>query len=234
MPSRKAPQCVICYTPITQNPSGGEEELIECLNDHPVHRNCLSKWIVHSDLCPVCSMPYSPNILASFQSFKEQHADQQTANIELKKQEQLKREQEELLKKINPEFTRKYNEADKLMKSKQYETALEIFWDIIDQKYFPPQDQRILRTSLNIGLIYHRQGKHPQCIKQLMKIVKIDFNFPLAFYFLGLSYDQMGMMDKMKWALDRALKNTEQLSQDNPKYQKFVADIQSRLKSCSN
>ncbi|MHA1675207.1 MAG: RING finger domain-containing protein [Promethearchaeota archaeon] len=231
MPSRKSPQCVICYSPITQNEGGG---LIECLNDHPVHRKCLQKWIVHSDLCPVCSMPYSPEVLASFQTFKEEHADQKIADAERKKQEQLKQEQEELLKKINPDFTHKYNEADKLMKSKQYEPALKIFWDIIDQKYFPPKDQRILRTTLNIGLIYYRQGKHPQCIKQLMKIVKIDFNFPLAFYFLGLSYDQLGLMDKMKWALERALTNTEQLSQQNPKYQKFVTDIQRRLKIIGN
>ncbi len=231
MPSRKSPQCVICYSPISQNEN---EELIECLNDHPAHRSCLQKWIVHSDLCPVCSMPYSPEVLASFQTFKEEHADQKIADAEREKQEQLKQEQEELLKKINPDFTRKYNEADKLMKSKQYEPALEIFWDIIDQKYFPPKDQRILRTSLNIGLIYYRQGKHPQCIKQLMKIVKIDFSFPLAFYFLGLSYDQLGLTDKMIWALDRALTNTEQLSQENPKYQKFVTDIQRRLKIIGN
>ncbi|MHA1618740.1 MAG: hypothetical protein ACTSVZ_05610 [Promethearchaeota archaeon] len=229
-PFRKSPQCVICYSPITLDDSDTNNVLIECLNDHPVHRNCLKMWIVHSDLCPVCSMPYSHEVLESFKSFKDEQADQKVADAEREKQEKIKQEQEELLKKINPEFTQKYNEADKLMKSKQYETALDKFWDIIDQKYFPPKDQRILRTTLNIGLIYHRQGKHSQCIKQLMKIVKIDFNFPLAFYFLGLSYDQLGMQDKMKWALERALKNTEHLAQSNPKYQKFCDDIERRLK----
>lgn len=226
----KAPLCVICHSPIENNESEPRDELIECPNEHPAHRNCLKMWIVHSDLCPVCHEPYHAEILQSFADFKQENAVKKQEEEARKQEEQMHREQEELLKQINPEFTQKYNKADGLMKSKKFPEALTLFWEIIDANYFPPQDQRILRTFLNIGLIYYKQGKHAQAIKQLMKIVKIDFNFPLAFYFLGLSYDQLGMVEKMTWALERALKNTQKLSEENPKYAKFVTDIERRLK----
>ncbi|WP_457558275.1 hypothetical protein [Candidatus Harpocratesius sp.] len=231
---KKGPLCVICHAPIIEQDLGESEnnfddELINCPNDHPVHRGCLKMWIVHSNLCPLCHEQYSEEVVASFDSFKKEFEDQKQTEKEQAERERLKREREELLKEINPEFTKKYNEADKLMKVKEFNKALKIFWEIIDNEYFPLKDQRMLRTTLNIGLIYYKQGKHAQAIKQFMKIVKIDFNYPLAFYFLGLCYDQMGFADKTKWAFERALKNTQALAVDNPKYSKFVKDIEHRL-----
>ncbi|MHA1777552.1 MAG: hypothetical protein ACTSWC_12315 [Promethearchaeota archaeon] len=239
---KEGPLCVICHAPINpkihashevannvNSNSSNEGDLVQCPNAHPVHRGCLKLWIVHSDLCPVCHEKYDPSVIASFNEFKQVYADQKQALKEREEMEQAQREREELLKKMDPEFTKKYNEADKLMKSGQYNEALNAFWDILDKKYFPIKDQRMLRTILNIGLIYYKLGKQAHAIKQFMKIVKIDYNYPLAFYFLGLCYDQLGAADKTKWALERALRNTQLLAQENPRYAKFIEDIEQRL-----
>ena len=64
-----------------------------------------------------------------------------------------------------------------------------------------------------------------------MKLVKIDFNYPLAFYYLGLNYEEMGLLDKVKWAYDRSLLQIEKLSETQDFYKPFLEDLQQRIKN---
>ena len=51
--------CKICMMEIME----GLEEKIECLNNHPVHKDCLKEWIAHSTKCPTCRVNYPEDII---------------------------------------------------------------------------------------------------------------------------------------------------------------------------
>ncbi len=205
-----------------------EQNYVGCPNAHLVHRDCLKKWIIHSQNCPVCHEKYDIKII---QIFEEYLAQKEADKHRLEKQKE--RALDESLnqpEKIDPEFEEKFNRAEGLAKQQNFQAAMNIYWDILEQKKYSQADPKTLRVILHLGLAYYKMGKYAQCIRQLMKIIKIDYDYPLVFYFLGLTYEQLEMNDKIKWAMERALKNAEKLATTNEVYSKYVVDIKKRLK----
>ena len=60
-------------------------------------------------------------------------------------------------------------------------------------------------------------------MRQLNRIIKINYEYPLAFYFLGLCYKEMDMNDKVKCAMERALLHTERLAKKDARYETSLA-----------
>jgi len=73
-------------------------------------------------------------------------------------------------------------------------------------------------------------AKYGLAIRQFMTLVKIDYNYPLAFYFLGLCYEKIEIYDKAHWAFVRAQRNLESLCQTNIQYKKYLEEVQKKLK----
>ncbi|WP_457919294.1 hypothetical protein [Candidatus Lokiarchaeum ossiferum] len=225
--------CMICHMPIELTNFGMGENILEqnyvgCPNAHLVHRECLKRWIIHSQNCPVCHEKYDIKIIQIF----EEYVAQKEADKERSKQQKQDSQRKTLdqPEQIDPEFEEKFNRAENLAKQQNFEAAMNIYWDILEQNKYPKDDGKTLRVVLHLGLAYYKMGKYAQCIRQLMKIIKIDYNYPLVFYFLGLTYEQLEMADKTKWAMERAKINAEKLSSKNDKYTKYLADIKKRLK----
>ena len=62
-----------------------------------------------------------------------------------------------------------------------------------------------------------------------MKLVKIDYQYPLGFYFLGRTYEQLKMPGNMIWAFERAIKNLSHLAESNPRFAKYYQEVHKKL-----
>ncbi len=57
--------CIICHLGIIE----GVDSSQDCPNEHPTHSDCLKEWLLHSSNCPLCSDPYSNEVLNKFKDF---------------------------------------------------------------------------------------------------------------------------------------------------------------------
>ncbi len=227
--------CVICHLPIDLTHFGREQvtkNFVGCSNSHLVHYECLKKWIPHSSKCPVCAESYDTKVINVFSEHLEQlekdckEAEQRDREFQAKKEEMMQASQEE-----DPEYLEKFERVEKLISQMKYMEALNLVWDMIDIYKFKLKDPRYPKVLFFLSYTYYKLKKHGQAIQQLMKLIKIDFNYPLAFYYLGLNYEEMGLLDKVKWAYDRSLLQIEKLSETHDYYRPFLEDIQLRLKN---
>ena len=233
--SNKTISCVICHGPIDLSHFGREQvtkNFVGCPNGHLVHYECLKKWIPHSSNCPVCAEKYDTHVINVFSEYLAQlekdHKEAELRERELQaKKERLKQESHE----EDPEYLEKFERVEKLISQTKYMEALNLVWDINDLYKFTNRDPRYPKVLFFLSYIYFKLKKHAQAIQQLMKLVKIDFNYPLAFYYLGLNYEEMGMLDKVKWAYDRSLLQIEKLSETQEYYKPFLEDLQQRIKN---
>ncbi|MHA1282062.1 MAG: tetratricopeptide repeat protein [Promethearchaeota archaeon] len=190
------PSCIICHLEIRE-----EDGIFTCPNGHPSHANCLREWLCHSFSCPLCSTKYSDETIAAFRGY-----------IEKKKQEELealkKERMAEDLKKIEKiaekmVFYKFIENIETLIDRKEYELALERL-DAMEE--FANEDYKKLRIMFLKGKINYLRGRYDLAINLLFKLVKIKFDYPDAFLYLGKSYEQLGLADKAKWAYDRVKK----------------------------
>ena len=61
-------QCIICHLDILD----GLDVKEDCPNGHSAHDDCLKEWLVHSTNCPVCSTPYTSDIIQKYKGFVDQ------------------------------------------------------------------------------------------------------------------------------------------------------------------
>ncbi|MHA1563490.1 MAG: hypothetical protein ACTSPA_15390 [Promethearchaeota archaeon] len=227
--------CVICHLPINLTQFGRQQvtkNFVGCPNSHLCHYECLKKWIPHSSNCPVCHEKYDTKVINVFSEHLGQlekdrkEAEEREREFQAKKEKLKQASQEE-----DPEYLEKFERVEKLIAQVKYTEALNLVWDINDIYKFTNRDPRYSKILFFLSYIYFKMKKHAQSIQQLMKLVKIDFNYPLAFYYLGLNYEEMGLLDKVKWAYDRSLLQIEKLSETQDYYKPFLEDLQQRIKN---
>ena len=227
--------CVICHGPIDLSNFGREQvtkNFVGCPNGHLCHYECLKKWIIHSSNCPVCHEEYDTHVINVFNDYLEQlEKDRKEAEIQERELQAKKEKIKQASQEEDPEYLEKFERVEKLISQSKYMEALNLLWDINDVYKFTNRDPRYPKVLFHLSYLYFKLKKHAQAIQQLMKLVKIDFNYPLAFYYLGLNYEEMGLLDKVKWAYDRSLLQIEKLSETQDYYKPFLEDIQLRLKN---
>ncbi len=188
------PSCIICHLDITKY-----DEQEQCPNGHLSHRDCLQEWVSHSKNCPVCSTPYSLEVLNSFQDFLKQKEKDAQAELEALKRKEV----EEKVGKIAEEiaFKKILESIEELIEKKQFDAALDKLFALDEKTLFTYKFQNILFMK---GKVYYLMEKYDMAINNLFKLVKNhNFEYPEAFLYLGKSYEAIGLDDKAKWAFDR-------------------------------
>jgi len=226
--------CIICHGPIEYEKSELNNDLIlndrfiGCKNQHLAHLECIKDWMLNSINCPVCSELYDIRIVNYFADYKYK-VEEEKRQKELQRQEEQKR-QMELAERWDPEFEKCFEEVLSLEEQQNYAMAIKKLWDIHDKFAPNPKAKGHKDLLLELGRCYLLNKQYALANNQLMKLIKIDFNFPLAFYYLGLSYEYINMKDKAIWAYERALLNTEQLCKTCHDYSEILEDVKKKLK----
>ncbi|MHA1745178.1 MAG: hypothetical protein ACTSWW_04205 [Promethearchaeota archaeon] len=228
--------CIICHSPVAVPVSSTSNltlglEYVSCPNLHYLHYDCVKKWLERSDKCPVCHEQYDKGVLAEFESYvesqkKEKEEAKRRQNAQQKAQQEAKKReaQEE-----SSEYVEIFQKALTYFEEDKFEATLDTLWALYDAEYYPKSDRRMLKVLFYISLTYYSIGKYAQSVQQLMNIAKIDFEYPLVFYYLGLCYLELEITDKTKWAFVRALNNTKKLAETDPKYLPYVPKIEAAL-----
>ncbi|TFF90575.1 MAG: hypothetical protein EU548_02325 [Promethearchaeota archaeon] len=186
-------KCIICHLDINEE----SEESEMCPNEHSAHSECLKEWLKHSKKCPLCRDSYDKSIIDKFKSY--------LAEEEAKVQEVLRKQKEEEsrkeIKRIGAQmvFLKFIETIDNLINVKDYEGALERL-ESIDSNINTDKGRNIIFLK---GKINYLMGRYDLAINFLFKLVKEKFDYPQAFYYLGKSYEQLGLKEKAKWAFER-------------------------------
>ena len=189
------PQCIICHMEI----SIGNETYEQCSNSHPIHEDCLKEWLVHSKSCPLCSDPYPPALINKYGNFLAQKEKEKQEEFNQQVREQTEKRVGKIVEKIA--FLKKIEIVDNLIEKEQYDNAIERLEALNEEDLTNFKGQTI--TFLK-GKVNYLKGRYDLAISFLFKLVKQKYDFPNAFLYLGKSYQELGLIDKAKWAFDRA------------------------------
>lgn len=192
------PSCIVCHLQI----EAGSEHFEECDNGHPLHKKCLADWLLHSQNCPLCSDPYSPSILAKFKGFIEEKEKEKQEALE----EQSKKEAMKKVEKVanNIVFLKFIEDVECLIEDKNYNVAIDLLMDSYNETSFEDKNLKVLFL---LGKSNYLRGRYDLAINFLFKLVKLKFDYPDGFLFLGRSYEALGMKDKADWAYERIKQN---------------------------
>ncbi|MFW9894705.1 MAG: RING finger domain-containing protein [Candidatus Thorarchaeota archaeon] len=188
------PTCIICHLEIEDN----SDALFKCTNGHPVHKECLAEWILHSQNCPLCTEPYSQNVIKQFQDHIKQKELEKQAVIDAEKREEDLRKVEELTNKIV--FLKVIEKIEKEIENQQYDEAIDKLLELYEEDSFDTNSQKVLFL---LGKVNFLKGRFDLTINFLFKLVKQNFEYPEGFLYLGKAYEKLGLHDKAKWAFDR-------------------------------
>jgi tetratricopeptide (TPR) repeat protein len=225
--------CIICRQPIDVSAEPTLDDCFNavfasCPNGHVIHVACLRDWMVQgAPTCPFCSTPYGEAISNAFQEYaaylaqvceaEEAAANEAWCAAEAAAQAALDAVQVEI------------DEAERWVEAGEYKRAVDRAWSLIDGGVKGKQHSHCL---LLLGRAYLGQRQTALAIKQLMNLVRDDFDYPLGFYYLGLAYESLSLNDKAVWAFKRALTNIEnQLAREpmNPRYQALETELREKL-----
>ncbi|MHA1293577.1 MAG: RING finger domain-containing protein [Promethearchaeota archaeon] len=187
-------KCIICHMEIMNE----FDILQECPNGHPTHEECLKEWLLHSNKCPLCSEPYSRELINKFSSYIKQKEKEKEVELNNQLKKETLQKIEDIAEKIV--FFKFTEHIEKLIEQKQYELALERL-DAYDENNFELYKKR--RILFLRGKINYLRGRYDLAINLLFKLVKDKFDYPEGFLYLGKSYEQLGLYDKAKWAFER-------------------------------
>jgi tetratricopeptide (TPR) repeat protein len=231
--------CIICYeaieydeSEISSNPIISNKAVV-CPNNHFAHVECIKDWMLESMSCPVCSELFDIRIVNFFSEYKATVEEQKKQNEALRIEEEKRRI--EAAKRWDPEMEKEFANVLALEEQNNFAEAVKVLWDIHD-KYAPnPKHKGHKDILLELGRCYLLNKQYSLANNQLMKLIKLDFNFPLGFYYLGITYEMMKMGDKAIWAYERALRNTENINKDENErqadYSEIIQDIKNRMES---
>ncbi|MFX0027597.1 MAG: hypothetical protein ACFE8B_00180 [Candidatus Hermodarchaeota archaeon] len=193
------PSCIVCHLEVDEV----SHSYFECDNGHPIHFHCLADWLLHSKNCPLCSDTYSESVLAKFKDFlDEKNKEQQDAkNKEL--YEESKKKMEKVADRII--FLKYIEVIETLIDDKKYSEAIDLLMESYDDR---TSDEKNLRILFLLGMVNYLRGRYDLAINFLFKLVKLKFDYPDGFLFLGKSYEALGMKDKADWAYQR-IKNKD-------------------------
>ena len=186
--------CIICHRGIIE----GVDSSQDCPNENTTHSDCLKQWLPHSSNCPLCSEPYSNEVLNKFKDFIKLKEDEKLAalNNELKIEESKK--MEELASKMT--FLKFLESINILIKNQEYDAALSRLELQEDANLSIEREQNILFLK---GKINYMRGRYDLTISQLFKLVREKHNYPNGWLYLGKAYEAIGLGDKAKWAYER-------------------------------
>ncbi|TFG20807.1 MAG: hypothetical protein EU530_01980 [Promethearchaeota archaeon] len=196
--------CIVCHTKILVTPHEKRENMnyVICSNGHCLHIDpCLKMWLLNSESCPVCNTRYSPDILETY-SKKSQIDEILTPNEPHNEQEV-----EECIVVID-----KLNRAKKLLLEQKFTASLNILFDVLDH-----DDPNNVDAKFLLGKVYFLSGRFDLSINTLMRLIKTYYNYPLAFYYLGKSFESVGLDDKALWAYQRSYRNLKQILEESDK-----------------
>ncbi|MHA1885371.1 MAG: hypothetical protein ACXAAI_10050 [Promethearchaeota archaeon] len=188
------PSCIVCHLEI--NISG--DSYFECDNGHPIHSKCLTQWIMHSQNCPLCSDPYPRNVLAMFEEYMEYKEREKQEALEDKQKEEAAEKMKQVANNIV--FLKYIDSIEKLINDENYTVALDLLMESYNENATDDKDLKILFL---LGKLNYLRGRYDLAINFLFKLVKVKFDYPDGFFFLGRAYEALGMKDKADWAYKR-------------------------------
>ncbi|MFO8020752.1 MAG: hypothetical protein R6U96_19165 [Promethearchaeia archaeon] len=176
----------------------GMDEMERCKNGHPIHADCIKEWITHSLRCPLCNAKYSQSLIDKYQGYLTKKEKEQKKELE----KQKRKEEAEKIDKVAEKlvFLKLVKEIESLIKEKKYTKALELV-NNYPKEGIPDFKERTLLFLK--GQINYFQERYDLAINSLFKLVKMKFDYPDAFLYLGKAYEALGLDDKAKWAYDR-------------------------------
>ena len=186
--------CIICHMGIIE----GVDSSHNCPNEHPAHSDCLKEWIVFSSNCPLCSEPYSSEVLDKFNDFIKLRGDEKQSLLDNElKVEELKK-MEVVASKMS--FLKFVESIEILINEQEYDYALSRLDLHNNGSNSIQKGQDILFLK---GKINYMRGRYDLAINQLFKLVKEKYDHPEGFLFLGKAYEALGLDGKAKWAYER-------------------------------
>jgi len=186
--------CIICHKGIIE----GVDSSHNCPNEHSAHTDCLKEWILHSSNCPLCSEPYSSEVLDKYKDFIKLRRDEKRAVLDNDlKVDELKK-MEVVASKMS--FLKFVESIEILIAEQEYDYALSRL-DLHNNGNNSTQNgKNILFLK---GKINYMRGRYDLAINQLFKLVKEKYDHSEGFLFLGKAYEALGLNDKAKWAYER-------------------------------
>ena len=188
------PSCIVCHLNIDE----GSDSHFACDNDHPVHKYCLAEWLMHSERCPLCSDPYPQSIIDQFKDYKDQKEKEKQEALEKELEQEAMKKMEGAVKKAI--FLKFIESVEDLIKEEKYEEAIDILLEEYKENIV---DDKNLNIIFLLGKANFLKGRYDLTINFLFKLVKIRFDYPDGFFYLGKAYEKLNLHDKAKWAFDR-------------------------------
>ena len=186
--------CIICHLSIVE----GVDSAHDCPNGHPTHTDCLKEWLLHSPNCPLCSDPYSNDILNKFKDFIKLREDEKLAILNNEQKIDELKKMEEIASKMN--FLKFIESINILINEQEYDFALSRLDLHNNGSNSIQKEQDILFLK---GKINYLRGRYDLAINQLFKLVKEKYDYSEGFLYLGKAYEALGLVDQAKWAYER-------------------------------
>ncbi len=186
--------CIICHLSIVE----GVDSAHDCPNGHPTHTDCLKEWLLHSPNCPLCSEPYSNEVLNKFKDFIKLREDEKLKTLDNELKEEELKKMEEIASKMT--FLKFAESINILINEQEYDYALSRLVLNEDSNISKRNEHNTLFLK---GKINYTRGRYDLAISQLFKLVKEKYNYPDGFLYLGKAYEALGLDDKAKWAYER-------------------------------
>ena len=188
------PSCIVCHLNIEEN----TDSHFACENDHPVHKYCLAEWLMHSHNCPLCSDPYPQSLIDQFKDYMEKKEQEKQAALDKEAQIESQKKMQEVADKIV--FLKFLEEIELKIEEEKYNEVIET---LLDEYNESSVEDRNLDVIFLLGKANFLKGRYDLTISFLFKLVKIRFNYPDGFLYLGKAYEKLGLKDKAQWAFDR-------------------------------
>ncbi|MFX1568611.1 MAG: RING finger domain-containing protein [Promethearchaeota archaeon] len=188
------PSCIICHLNINEH----TDSFKSCKNLHLVHKTCLAEWLLHSHSCPLCSEPYSQDIIDQFKDYKDKKEQEKQAALEKKLEEESQMKMQAVADKIL--FLKFMESIEQLIDEEKFNEAIEKLLDLYNENSI---DEKNLKTLFLLGKANYLKGRYDMTINFLFKLVKIKYDYPDGFLYLGKAYEKLGLKDKAQWAFDR-------------------------------
>lgn len=191
------PSCIVCHLDVDAE----SHTYFECDNGHPIHYHCLADWLLQSKNCPLCSDPYPQKVLVKFQVFLDEKEKEKQRSIEKVLHEETQKKMAKVADKIV--FLKFIETIEYLIEDKSYNDAIDLLMDSYDDR---SSDEKNLKVLFLLGMANYLRGRYDLAINFLFKLVKLKFDYPNGFLFLGKSYEALGMKEKAEWAYQRIRK----------------------------
>lgn len=137
-------------------------------------------------------------MLSKFKGFIEEKEKEKQEALE----EELRKEAMKKMEKVtnNIIFLKFIETIESLIEDKNYADAIDLLIESYNETSFDDQNLRVLFI---LGKANYLRGRYDLAINFLFKLVKLKFDYPDGFLFLGKSYEALGMKDKAEWAYQR-------------------------------